>query len=62
MSVIVVSMSGAAGAWLGGLSVDLTGSFEALLAGALLLQFTAILALRWQAKALTSCQASPGNK
>jgi predicted MFS family arabinose efflux permease len=51
VTVIVVSVAGAAGSWLGGVSVDVTGSFEALLIGAMALQVAAVLALVWQAHA-----------
>ena len=33
VNVIVVSVAGAAGSWLGGVSLDATGSFHLLLAG-----------------------------
>jgi MFS family permease len=51
VTVIVVSVAGAAGSWLGGVSVDVTGSFEALLIGTMALQVAAVLALVWQAHA-----------
>jgi predicted MFS family arabinose efflux permease len=51
VTVIVVSVAGAAGSWLGGVSVDLTGSFEVLLIGASASQMAAVLVLAWQARA-----------
>jgi predicted MFS family arabinose efflux permease len=47
VTVIVVSLAGALGSWLGGVSLDVTGSFEALLIGAMALQVAAVLALVW---------------
>jgi predicted MFS family arabinose efflux permease len=51
VTVIVVSVAGAVGSWLGGVSADLTGSFEALLIGAACRQIAAVLVLAWQATA-----------
>ena len=53
VNVIVVSVAGAAGSWLGGVSLDATGSFHLLLAGAMVFQLAAVAAIRWQATAST---------
>jgi len=54
VNVIVVSVAGAAGSWLGGISLDATSSFHLLLAGAMVFQLAAVAALRWQASASNS--------
>jgi predicted MFS family arabinose efflux permease len=57
VNVIVVSTSGAIGAWVGGLAVDVTGGFEALLVAGAVLQLSAVAALRWQHAAATVLEA-----
>ena len=50
-NVIVVSVAGAARSWLGGVSLDVTGSFHLLLVGAMAFQLAAVAAIRWQSSA-----------
>jgi MFS family permease len=56
VNVIVVSTSGATGAWVGGLAVDATGGFEALLIASIMLQLAAVVALRWQRAAAATVE------
>ncbi|HLG12370.1 MAG TPA: hypothetical protein VI876_11490, partial [Dehalococcoidia bacterium] len=54
VNVIVVSVAGASGAWTAGLAASAAGSYVLPLAGAVVLQGAAVLALRWQEAARAS--------
>jgi len=54
VNVIVVSVAGASGAWTAGLAASAAGSYVLPLAGAVVLQGAAVLALRWQEAASAS--------
>jgi hypothetical protein len=51
VGVVVASVAAALGAGLAGVSVDVTGSYHVSLGSAAFLQFLALAALAWQAKA-----------
>lgn len=48
VTTVVGSLAGAAGAWLAGVSVDLTGSYRTMLFAVITLNACAVLALLWQ--------------
>ena len=58
VGVIVGSIASASGAWLSGLAIDLTDSYQTSLAGVVVLQGLAVAALVWQAAAMRDREGS----